>query len=88
VPASEGIVPGPVYPYRPVTLDIPERVAGPFLDEMARFSAAIVQAHQELKVIRESVLARTGGEEEAAIFEAHDVMLDDPALEQGVRERV
>ena len=88
VPAREGITLDPVYSYRPVTLDIPERVAGSFLDEMARFSAAIVQAHQELKVSRESVLACTGIEAEVAIFEVHEVMLDDPALEKGVRERL
>jgi phosphoenolpyruvate-protein phosphotransferase len=88
VPASEGIAAGPAFLYRPVELVIPEREMESLSGEMTRFTAALEQAHQELEKVQESVLERTGSEEEAAIFEAHAVMLDDPMLEQGVRERV
>jgi phosphotransferase system enzyme I (PtsI) len=88
VPASEGIALGPAYLYQPMELAMPSREADSSEDEMARYTAALEQAHQELEVVQETILARTGSEEEAAIFEAHAVMLDDPALEQGVRERV
>jgi phosphoenolpyruvate-protein phosphotransferase len=88
VPASEGIALGPAYLYQPMEFTIPTREADSPEAEMARFTAALEQAHQELEGVQETILARTGSEEEAAIFEAHAVMLDDPMLEQGVRERV
>jgi phosphotransferase system enzyme I (PtsI) len=88
VPASEGIALGPAYLYQPSELALPNREAESPEGEMARFAAALEQAHQELEGVQETLLSRTGSEEEAAIFEAHAVMLDDPTLEQGVRERV
>jgi phosphotransferase system enzyme I (PtsI) len=88
VPASEGIAIGSVFLYQPVELVIPKREMESPSNEMTRFSEALEQARQELKTVQDHVMERTGSEEEAAIFEAHAVMLDDPMLEQGVRERV
>jgi phosphotransferase system enzyme I (PtsI) len=88
VPASEGIALGSVYLYRQVEMIIPTREVESPSNEMTRFSVALEQARQELKNVQDHVVERTGSKEEAAIFEAHAVMLDDPMLEQGVRERV
>ena len=88
VPASEGIAIGSVFLYQQVELVIPTRQVESPSEEMARFYEALDQARQELKAVQDHVVERTGSEEEAAIFEAHAVMLDDPMLEQGVRERV
>jgi len=88
VPASEGVAIGSVFLYQPVELVIPIREVKSPSNEMTRFSEALEQARQELTIVQDHVMERTGSEEEAAIFEAHAVMLDDPMLEQGVRERV
>ena len=54
---------------------------------MSRFDTAHEQARIELQSLYKSVQKRAGAEE-AAIFEAHQVMLLDPALEGKVREGV
>ena len=87
IPASDGIAIGPAYLYAQPSLQVPARAAESVEHEFARFLSACEQAHSELQILYESVLVRIG-EKEAAIFEAHQMMLLDPALGQKVRERV
>lgn len=87
IPASDGISIGPSFRYIPVDLAIPEFSPGTADEEMARFNVARDHAISELQELREIVFERAG-EEEAAIFEAHQVMLQDPALESRFREFV
>lgn len=54
---------------------------------MGRFYAAREQAHAELQGLYDSVNVRAG-KKEAVIFEAHQMMLADPMLEQHVHELV
>jgi phosphotransferase system enzyme I (PtsI) len=87
IPASDGIAIGPVFCYVPVELSIPVCAAGTADEEFARFTQAQEQARRELQGLYEAIEKRAG-REEAAIFEAHQEMLCDPALESKVREQV
>jgi phosphoenolpyruvate-protein phosphotransferase (PTS system enzyme I) len=87
VAASAGIASGPVYCYQPVELIIPEREAGSVDQELARFAAAQVAAHDELATLR-SMTAQKAGDDHAAIFAAHALLINDPLLIDGVRNRV
>lgn len=87
IAASEGIAIGPAYQYQPQELTIPAREPESGDSEISRFSAAVTQARQELTGIRDRMLERVG-EEDAAIFDAHILMLDDPMLAQSVQDKV
>jgi phosphoenolpyruvate-protein kinase (PTS system EI component) len=88
IAASPGIAIAPAYCYVPAHLDIPARApAGP-AEEYDLFQAACEQARVDLTVLRERVEARTGSQDEAAIFEAHLLMLEDPLLTSMVEEKV
>ena len=85
--ASEGIAIGSAFFYKPSELIIPQRKATSIENEMGSYQEARTQARTELSLIKQRVLENVG-EEEAAIFEAHLMMLDDPMFEDSVREHV
>jgi phosphoenolpyruvate-protein phosphotransferase (PTS system enzyme I) len=87
IPASDGISIGSVFCYIPAELNIPVCAAGTVAEEMARFETARERARGELQGIQEAIEKRAG-KAEAAIFEAHQEMLSDPALEGKVQEFV
>lgn len=87
IPASDGIAIGPAYCYVQPDLSISARVPESAEREFARFKSAREQAHGELQNLYDTVKERAGGEE-AAIFEAHQMMLADPILEQKVRKQI
>ena len=87
IPASDGVAIGPVFCYIPAELTVPVCAAGSVDEEMARFDAARERARLELQGLYDAIEKRAG-KEEAAIFEAHQEMLNDPALEGKVRELV
>lgn len=53
-------------------------------EEFQRFSEAIEYAKREVEGLKEKAL-KVAGEEQAAIFDAHLMMLDDPELKERVR---
>jgi phosphotransferase system enzyme I (PtsI) len=87
IPASDGIAVGPLFCYIPVELTPPICVAGTVEEEMARFDAARALARVELQDLHD-VIEKRAGKENASIFEAHQEMLFDPALEGKIREYV
>jgi phosphoenolpyruvate-protein phosphotransferase (PTS system enzyme I) len=87
VAASSGIAIGPAYCYRTPALTIPDRERQTVGQEIARFNSAVDQAKGELQDLSDLVSKRIG-EKEAAIFEAHQMMLVDPTLAKGVRAAV
>jgi phosphoenolpyruvate-protein phosphotransferase len=87
IAASSGIAIGPAFCYLPPDLTIPCREPEPFEQEFARFTAAVEQARAELHRLHERVAQRAGAKE-AAIFEAHLVMLDDRTLTRKVRKAI
>lgn len=88
IPASPGIVIGQVYKHEPPDLTIPKRVSENPSREWEFFEEAVKSARVELEDVRASVLDLTGEESEAAIFDAHMLMLDDPMLSEAVRTRI
>src|SRR5208283_2109200 len=89
VPVSPGVAVAPAYCVDPVlasrepsTVD-QAAVSG----EISRFDNACAQAAQELDVITARV-AQQVGKEEAAIFQAHRMLLRDPALVSRVKNAI
>jgi len=87
IPASDGIAIGPVFCYIPSELTVPVRTAGGVEEEVSRFANARERARVELQGLYDAIEKRAG-KEEASIFEAHQEMLSDPALEGKIREFV
>ena len=87
IPASDGIGIGSVFCYIPAQLTVPVCAAGSVEEELARLKSARERAHIELQGLFDAIEKRAG-REEASIFEAHQEMLADPALEAKVREFV
>jgi multiphosphoryl transfer protein len=79
VPASAGVAIGPAYQLRGTFAPPPDRVADDPARERARLTEAIATAKTAIDRDRDTVAARAG-KAEAAIFDAHRVLLDDEAL--------
>jgi phosphocarrier protein FPr len=87
IPVSEGVVLGALYLYRPAPPAIPQhQVEDPRL-EWERLQQAIQQASLLIQARRQA-FRQTVGEAEAAIFDAHLLILQDRELLKGVRERI
>jgi phosphocarrier protein FPr len=86
VPASAGIAIGPLHQFRRAEIIINEIAAEP-AQEKSRLQEAIKTAQTQLQLLHAQVTKRIGPEE-AAIFEAHQAILDDPDLFEGAVERI
>jgi phosphotransferase system enzyme I (PtsI) len=89
VGASEGVAVGPVFVHaggelEPERKTIPESAVQSELDRFRRAVEAVVGTLSEAG----ERLSASGNEEEAAIFEAHVELAEDPELSEGVEERV
>ncbi|MDQ3303541.1 MAG: phosphoenolpyruvate--protein phosphotransferase, partial [Actinomycetota bacterium] len=89
VAASEGVAIGPVFVHSPKEFK-PERRTIPedtVEEEIARFEQAVKAVVPELEETAEK-LREAGNDNEAAIFDAHIELAQDPELASGVAERV
>ena len=89
VAASEGVAVGPVHVHNPGELK-PERETIPedaVDEELRRFEAAVEAVVPKLSETADK-LREAGNEDEAAIFDAHIELVQDPELAEGVAERV
>ena len=84
IPASPGIASGPVFIYHEQEIKIERIKIKDQGGEWIRFDDAISSARVQLAKIQEKAAEETS-EEEAAIFEAHCLFLDDPSLLDEVR---
>ncbi|MFB6167601.1 MAG: phosphoenolpyruvate--protein phosphotransferase [Haloferacaceae archaeon] len=76
--------------YRPAALSLPERPAPETVDSAAereRFERARDEARAAIREARERAAAAVG-EDEAAVFEAHEQFLDDPGLVGPVEDAI
>ncbi len=87
IPAAGGIAIGPAFHYRQVAVAIEHRTIQDPAAEWDRLQAAIDQALQDLDHLYDRTLEETG-EETAAIFQSHKLMLQDPDLLADVRTRI
>lgn len=79
IAASRGIVAGPVFHFRRAEIKIERRQAADPSAECARFFSALSVAKSELELVYDKAKAETG-EKNAEIFEAHQMLLEDPEL--------
>ncbi|MBL9203338.1 MAG: phosphoenolpyruvate--protein phosphotransferase [Opitutaceae bacterium] len=81
IAASPGIAYGQVFVYLQSAVEVPSYLVEPAkrLGEVGRFERALVVTRQQVGKIKHEV-ERNIGPEEAAIFDAHLMVLDDPAL--------
>jgi phosphoenolpyruvate-protein phosphotransferase (PTS system enzyme I) len=89
MPASPGIVIGPIHLLRWEVPDVRHRIIPDeqIMEELARFHDARMRARKRLRSVRDRV-ERQAGAEEAAIFDVQDSMLDDTDLISGVESLV
>lgn len=79
IAASPGIAIGPAFCFVKTDVEIERRTVARRTAEWERFEAALETAREQLEEVFAKAEAATGTEE-AAIFEAHLMMLDDPEL--------
>ncbi len=81
IPASAGIAHGQVFLYLQSELEIPRYTVDPErrAAEIARFEQALLVTRHQIKQVQEQVRKNTS-EEEALIFDAHQMVLEDQAL--------
>lgn len=79
ISASPGIALGPVYLFQKPKLQVPQREISDPGSEIKRLDQALETAEAQLEVLKAKTEAEAG-EEEAAIFDAHMLCLQDPGL--------
>ncbi len=81
IPASKGIAYGQVFLYLQSELEVPRYTvdAGKRAGEVARFERALVTTRQQIAQVQAQV-KKNLSEEEALIFDAHQMVLEDQAL--------
>lgn len=85
VPASPGIATGPAWLYRPVRAKVERReLCDPEL-EWGRVESSFIEAKVRLASLQEKTLADIGAQE-AAIFEAHGMFLEDPEFKGAIHK--
>ena len=86
IPAAPGIAIGPIYRLQHEEIEIEEEFQG-VADEQSRLHAAIERARIQLATLHKQML-QSASTSEAAIFEAHLEILDDPDLLDAVLARI
>ncbi|MBI5771284.1 MAG: phosphoenolpyruvate--protein phosphotransferase [Verrucomicrobia bacterium] len=81
IAASQGIAYGQIFIYIQSDVEVPSYLVEPEkrIDEVARFDRALVVTRQQISKIKNEV-EKNIGPEEAAIFDAHLMVLEDQAL--------
>jgi phosphoenolpyruvate-protein kinase (PTS system EI component) len=87
IAASRGIAIGPVFHFRRVDLCFDRCTVEDSAAEWARFQAALETAGEQLADVYAKAEAESGAEE-ASIFQAHAMMLDDPELLEVVQTAI
>jgi multiphosphoryl transfer protein len=85
IPASPGIAIAPVFHYRPQQIKVHELCVIDVESEWQRLQTAIEAAKQEIQTIKDRSHIHNS---EAAIFDAHLLVLADPAIIEPVRQRI
>jgi phosphocarrier protein FPr len=86
-PASPGVAIGPAVRLRPVRVQASERHATDPQAEWQWLQAALRSAQADVRALREWAAGQMG-EDQAAIFDAHLLFLQDPALIEAAAQRI
>ena len=87
IPASGGIASGPAYIFRLSEVGIKREIISDPAAEISRLESARDIARQQLKTLQEKTELEASADE-AAIFDAHAMFLDDPSLMELVMDAV
>ncbi|MGG2971433.1 phosphoenolpyruvate--protein phosphotransferase [Geobacillus stearothermophilus] len=87
IAASSGIAIAKAYRLETPDLVAEKRAVADVEAEVARFEAAVAKAKEELEAIKKHALEKLG-EDKAAIFAAHLLVLDDPELLNPIKEKI
>lgn len=87
IPASSGIASGPAYIFQETELKIGKKTVSDTSAELKRFEEATQIALEQIKTIRTKAESETSSEE-AAIFDAHAMFLQDPTLIDAVQQAI
>ena len=87
LPASPGIANGPAYIFQETEPKIEKKTVSDTSAELKRFEEATRIALEQIKAIMAKAEAETSSEE-AAIFDAHAMFLQDPTLIDAVRQSI
>ncbi|NNU82380.1 phosphoenolpyruvate--protein phosphotransferase [Geobacillus sp. BMUD] len=87
IAASSGIAIAKAYRLETPHLVAEKRTVADVEAEIARLEAAVAKAKEELEAIKQHALEKLG-EDKAAIFAAHLLVLDDPELLNPIKEKI
>ena len=87
IPASPGVAIGPSALYRPRPPEVVTRSIEDTAGEWRRLQDAVAVARDEIGALHRRAVAQVGPDE-AAIFEAHLLFLQDPLLVEATRDRI
>ncbi|AKU27525.1 Phosphoenolpyruvate-protein phosphotransferase [Geobacillus stearothermophilus] len=87
IAASSGIAIAKAYRLETPHLAAEKRTVADVEAEVARLEAAVAKAKEELEAIKQHALEKLG-EDKAAIFAAHLLVLDDPELLNPIKEKI
>ncbi|MCA9874468.1 MAG: phosphoenolpyruvate--protein phosphotransferase, partial [Anaerolineales bacterium] len=87
IPASPGVAIGPVAQYRPRLPQVKVRKIKDTAVEWNRLVTAVQSARQEIQQLHTQAISQVGASE-AAIFEAHLLLLDDPDVLNAAKARI
>src|SRR3989442_2451147 len=87
IAAAPGLAAGPAAVWREQAVTIPRCTGRQPAPEAARLTAARTAARNEIRVLRAKVAAEAG-QAEAAIFDAHEMFIDDAALLQKAQNAI
>jgi phosphoenolpyruvate-protein phosphotransferase len=87
IPVSAGIAIGPAWTYRPVTVQVARCTGQDPAAEIERLEDACQLAKAQINSLQQRTLATIGGEE-AAIFEAHAMFLEDPEFTAAIQASI
>jgi phosphotransferase system enzyme I (PtsI) len=87
IPASPGVANGPAYIFQDTELTIEKKTISDTSAELKRFEEATQSALKQIKAIREKTVSETSSEE-ASIFDAHAMFLQDPTLIDAIRQAI
>ncbi len=88
-PASPGVAIGPSFHYTPDEVAVRKKKIEPedIPNEINRLESALLATRSQLEEIREQ-LATSLGEKDASIFDAHLLVIEDPALLESIRGKL
>ncbi len=87
IAASSGIAIAKAYKLTMPDLSVTKKTINDVEKELARYDTAIKQVNDELIIIKETALKNLS-EEEAAVFDAHLLVLHDPEMKTQIEEKI